>query len=136
MIRITPEIALRDRDVRERFVPSPGSESRKEARKATAVELRVDIRRAALPTEVQDRLLTLGGHRVTADGVLVVVSRARRSQRENREAARDRLVAIVRAAARPPAARIATSAPEAARPSRTTGRAHSALHRAVVGELE
>jgi ribosome-associated protein len=135
MLRVTPEITLADGDVRERFVPSTGSQSRKEARVACAVELRLDIRRAPLPPDVKSRLLSLGGHRVTTRGVLVVVSRARRSQARNREAARERLIAIVRAAARPLKERLPTAPPAVARPPRTTGRAHTALHRAVVGDL-
>ena len=135
MLRITPEITLADGEVRERFIPSAGSRSRNEPRHATAVELRLDIRRATLPPEAKRRLLALGGHRVTARGVLVVVSRAHRSQQRNREAARARLIAAIRAAASPLKARLPTAPPRAARPPRTTGRAHTALHRAVVGKL-
>ena len=32
MVRITPEIVLADREIRERFVPAAGSPSRTEAR--------------------------------------------------------------------------------------------------------
>jgi ribosome-associated protein len=135
MLRITPEIALADGEVRERFVPSAGSESRNEARHATAVELRLDIERTSLPEDVKTRLLALGGRRVTADGVLVVVSRAHRSQLRNRDAARKRLVSIICAAARTVEERRPTTPPRRARPSRTTGRAHTALHRAVAGKL-
>ena len=135
MLRITPEIALADSEVHERFVSSAGSPSRSETRHATAVELRLDIERASLPEDVKTRLMALGGRRVTADGVLVVVSRADRSQQGNRDAARKRLVGIIAAAARPVEERHPTAAPRRVRPSRTTGRAHTGLHRAVAGKL-
>lgn len=135
MLRITPDMTLPDGEVRERFVPSTGSQSRNEARHATAVELRLDILRAALPEHVKTRLLALGGRRVTADGVLVVVSRAHRTQERNREAARERLVSILQAAAQPAKERLPTAPPRRVRPPRATGRAHGALHRTVVGKV-
>jgi ribosome-associated protein len=135
MVRITPEITLADAEIHERFVPSAGSQSRKQARGGTGVELRLDILRASLPDDVKARLLALGGHRVTAQGELVVVSRADRSLERNRAAARDRMVSIIRAAARAPKERLPISPPRTLRPSRATGRAHAALHRAVAGKV-
>jgi ribosome-associated protein len=50
---------------------------------------------------VKERLTTLAGSRMTTEGVLIIDSREHRTQIENREAARARLVALVqRAAAR------------------------------------
>jgi ribosome-associated protein len=134
MVRITPGITLADAEIRERFVPCAGAQSRREARGDAGVELRLDILRASLPGDVKTRLLALDGRRVTARGELVVVSRANRSQEHNREAARDRLVGIIRAAARPPKERIPLAPPRVLRPSRATGRAYAALHRAVTGK--
>jgi len=48
---------------------------------------------------VRERLKTIAGSRMTADGVLVIDSRAFRTQVQNREAARERLVALLRKAA-------------------------------------
>ena len=134
MVRITPDITLADAEVRERFVPCAGSQSFKEARGGAGVELRLDIPRASLPEDVKTRLLALGGRRINAQGELVVVSRADRSQGHNRDAAWDRLVAIIRAAAATPKERRPTARPRFPRPSRETGRAHTALHRAVADE--
>jgi ribosome-associated protein len=135
VVRITPDIMLADAEIRERFVPSACSQSRKEARGGAGVELRFDIMRASLPDDVKTRLLALGGRAVTEHGELLVVCRARRSQAHNREAAHDRLVGIIRAAANPPKERRPIAPPRAVRPSRVTGRAHTALHRAVADEL-
>lgn len=61
-----------------------------------------------LPESVRDRLLRAIGPRLTA-GQLVVVASEHRSQRQNRVAARQRLVDLLRtAAAPPPPARRAT----------------------------
>jgi ribosome-associated protein len=134
MFRITSNIALPDRDVDERFVPRGASRPRKRAREVSGVELRLDILSASLPEDVKTRLLALHDRRVTSEGVLVVASRTRASQEQNREAARTRLIGIIREAASPSPERRPTAAPAVLRPARETGRSHSALSRAVKGD--
>ena len=45
MIRITPEIVLREGEIREAFVRSPGPGGQKVNKASTAVELRFDVRK-------------------------------------------------------------------------------------------
>ena len=47
---------------------------------------------------MRERLYTLAGRRMTADGVIVITAARFRSQLRNREDARDRLVAVLQAA--------------------------------------
>ena len=59
----------------------------------------------SLPHDVRRRLEQLAGSRLTNDGVLVLHAQGHRSQLRNREEALARLVALIRAAARPPTPR-------------------------------
>ena len=102
MIRVTDAIALNDHEVEERFVRAIGPGGQNVRKEETAVELRFDIGASALPSDVKERLMALAGRAVTTDDVLVVVSRVHRSQPENREAARARLIALLQRAAKPP----------------------------------
>src|SRR5262245_10783821 len=102
MLRVTDSIALDDREVEERFIRAFGPGGQNVRKEATAVELRLNIGLSLLPPDVKERLVALSGRAVTSDGVLVVSSRAHRSQGENREAARDRLIALLQRAATAP----------------------------------
>lgn len=118
MIQVTDTIVLNDREVEERFVRATGPGGQNVDKEATAVELRVDIGRSSLPVEVKKRLIALAGRHVTTDGVLLIVSRALRSQAQNREAAQARLVALLKRAAEPPTKRKATRPGRAGRQER------------------
>ena len=118
MLRVTDSISLDDREVEERFVRAIGPGGQNVRKEQTAVELRLDVAASSLPVDVKEQLFALAGRAVTTDGVLVVVSRVHRSQRENRVAARVRLIAILERAAKPPQKRRLTKPRRAVREQR------------------
>ena len=101
-IPITRTLSLDEREFEERFVRASGPGGQNVNKVATAVELRFDVSASSLPPDVKQRLLDLAGHRATAEGVIVIDSREHRTQPQNREAARARLVALIQHAARRP----------------------------------
>jgi len=120
MISITDTIALRDDEIEERFVRASGPGGQNVNKVATAVELRFDVGASSLPSDVKARLITLAGSRVTTDGVLTLDSREHRTQTMNREAARARLVELVRRATIKPRIRKPTKPSRVAREQRLT----------------
>jgi ribosome-associated protein len=108
-IRITGTLWLDPDEIEESFVRAAGPGGQHVNKSATAVQVRFDVRGSpSLPADVRRRLERLAGSRLTRDGVLVLTAQGERSQKRNREEALARLVALVRAAARPPVPRKAT----------------------------
>ena len=115
---MTDEIVLDERDLAERFVRASGPGGQNVNKVSTAVELRFNVSASALPSDMKERIAALAGRRMSADGVLLIDSREHRTQAQNREAARERLVALLRQAARRPKRRRPTRPKAAAREQR------------------
>jgi ribosome-associated protein len=133
MIPIGDSLEIDERDLDERFVRSSGPGGQNVNKVATAVELRFRLRDAALPSDVKARLAVLAGHRLTADGVLLIDSREHRTQAQNREAARARLVALLQLAAIRPKRRKKTKPGKASREKRLTSKKKRSAVKATRG---
>lgn len=130
MNELAKSIRLEDLAIQERAVRSAGARGQNARNDATAVELRLDLVASAFPPDMQARLIALAGRRIANSGELIVVSRAARSQAENRESARARLLSLLQEAAEAPAARRPTRPRKAAREERLDEKKrHAAIKR-------
>lgn len=103
MIEITPSLSIDEDEIVERAARASGPGGQHVNKTSTAVELRFDVRGSpSLPEDVKQRLEGLAGSRLTQDGVIVLFAQGHRSQEMNRQDARERLVALIRAATHRP----------------------------------
>ena len=118
-LTITPTLSIDESELEERFVRASGPGGQNVNKVATAVQLRFDIDRSAtLDPAVRERLRTLAGSRMTADGVLVIDARSHRTQSQNRDEARERLAELIRRALVAPKRRRKTRATAASKQRR------------------
>jgi ribosome-associated protein len=105
-------IFIPDSELTMTFVRGSGPGGQNVNKVSTAVQLRFDAGQScSLPADVRQRLLASAGSRATQDGVLVITSRAHRTQEANRAEARARLNELIARA---------ELVPKTRRPSRPT----------------
>ncbi len=116
MIYVTPEISINEREIQEDFIHASGPGGQNVNKVASAVLVRFHVRKSpSLPDDVRKRLIHMAGSRITEDGLLIIHARRFRSQKQNRQDARDRLVELIRKAAKKPRPRRKTTPTHASR---------------------
>ena len=109
-LRVTRTVLIPERELRWRFSRSSGPGGQSVNTADSRVELSLDVGRTTALGPVQRARAIERLHGRLVDGVLTVRASAQRSQLQNREAARDRLAAVLAKAIAPP--------PPARRPSK------------------
>ena len=118
MIRVTKDIFIDEFEIQEEFIRSGGPGGQHVNKVSTAVQLRFNVIESKLPWDVKERLVRLGGNRVTEDGTLVIFAREFRKREMNRNAALDKLLGLIRKAALRPKKRVKTKPSRAAKEKR------------------
>ena len=127
LIPINCHLFLDDSEIEESFVRASGPGGQNVNKVSSAVQLRFDLSRSrSLPEDLRERLARLAGHRLTRDGVIVIVAQRYRTQERNRQDALDRLIALIRRAAEPPTPRRPTKPSRAAKERRLQAKARRA----------
>ncbi|MEN6586358.1 MAG: alternative ribosome rescue aminoacyl-tRNA hydrolase ArfB [Sulfuricella sp.] len=109
MIRITPYLAIDEREIGLQFIRASGPGGQNVNKVSSAVQLRFDVAHSlSLPEDVRARLLRLAGNRLTTEGEVVIEAKRFRTQERNRQDAIARLVELIRRATEKPKPRIAT----------------------------
>ena len=124
MIRITPDIAIDEKEIRFDFIRSSGPGGQNVNKVATAVQLRFNVEESHLPEEVKRRLGETAGRRMTREGVLIIEAKRCRTQEKNRQDALDRLAKLIGKAAREPKLRKKTKPTRMARERRLSDKKH------------
>jgi len=119
MIIINQHIAIDESEIQEEFIRGSGPGGQNVNKVATAVQLRFNVNNSpSLSEDVRRRLFKLARNRITDNGVLVIEAKRFRTQTANRTDAVNRLVELIRKAARKPQVRRRTKPTLASRERR------------------
>jgi len=136
MLSITDSIAIDETALEESFIRSAGPGGQNVNKVATAVQLRFDLAAADLPAGMKERAAVLAGRRLGQDGCITLTARRFRTRELNRQDARARLVALLRAAAEPPAHRRPTRPTRAAKERRLAAKDRRGRTKRLRGQVD
>lgn len=98
-------ITLTEKDVELKAIRSSGPGGQNVNKVATAIQLQFDSQASGLSDELKVRILELKDQRISSQGIITITARQHRTQEANRQAALNRLNAIIEKAAFQPAKR-------------------------------
>ena len=122
---VTHRITILDTELDESFIRSSGPGGQNVNKVSSAVQLRFNVLISPSLTDVAREALLRSG-KLTRDHVLVITAQRFREQERNRADARERLVGIIREAAKPRLVRRPTKVPKSSKRKRLDGKKHRA----------
>ena len=133
---IATDVFIPDSELSFAFMRASGPGGQNVNKVASAVQLRFDLAaNRTLDDRVKQRLRSLAGRRVTAEGAILIAARTHRTQERNRADALERLRQLIIESLHPPRPRRATRPTKASKERRLVGKAHQQRRKVLRGRV-
>jgi ribosome-associated protein len=135
-LEIAADVFIPDSELSFVFMRASGPGGQNVNKVASAVQLRFDLAaNRTLDEGVKQRLRSLAGRRVTAEGAILIAARTHRTQERNRADALERLRELIQRALVKPTVRRPTRPTRASKLERLAGKTHRSRRKLLRGRV-